>query len=87
MDVLILYTYAYLAGAIPTAYLIGRFVKGIDIRDYGSGNVGGTNLFVHVGKWWTIPLGVVELPGLYPKIVSVPVSLPSQGGIKSVAIA
>ena len=61
MDVLILYTYAYLAGAIPTAYLIGRFVKGIDIRDYGSGNVGGTNLFVHVGKWWTIPLGVVEV--------------------------
>ena len=61
MDVLILYIYAYLVGSIPTAYLIGRFVKGIDIRNYGSGNVGGTNLFVDVGKWWTIPLGLVEV--------------------------
>jgi len=61
LNIIILYAYAYFAGAIPTAYLIGRFVKGIDIRDYGSGNVGGTNLFVHVGRWWTIPLGIIEV--------------------------
>ena len=42
---------AYLWGAVPSAYLVGRYVKGIDIRDYGSGNVGGSNMAAHVGKW------------------------------------
>ena len=40
---------AYLWGAVPTAYLVGRYVKGIDIREYGSGNVGATNVMTHVG--------------------------------------
>ncbi len=34
---------AYLFGAIPFAYLIVRWRKGIDIRTVGSGNVGATN--------------------------------------------
>ena len=38
-----MYAYAYLVGAVPTAYLIGKWAKGIDIRNYGSGNVGPTN--------------------------------------------
>ena len=42
---------AYLWGAVPSAYLVGRYLKGIDIRDYGSGNVGGSNMAAHVGKW------------------------------------
>ena len=40
----------YLIGSIPTAYLVGRFCKGIDIRQYGSGNVGATNAFRVLGK-------------------------------------
>ena len=56
-----LYVYAYLVGAVPTAYIIGRLVKGIDIRQYGSGNVGGANLFSNVGKGWIVPLGLFEL--------------------------
>ena len=43
---------AYLIGSIPTAYLIGKWVKGIDIRQHGSGNVGATNVFRVVGKMW-----------------------------------
>ncbi|MFQ6118128.1 MAG: glycerol-3-phosphate 1-O-acyltransferase PlsY [Candidatus Bipolaricaulia bacterium] len=34
----------YALGAIPFSYLIVRLVKGVDIRDYGSGNVGATNV-------------------------------------------
>lgn len=34
---------SYLIGSIPTAYLFGRLLKGVDIRDFGSGNVGATN--------------------------------------------
>ncbi len=39
---------AYVLGAIPFVYLLGR-VSGVDLRDEGSRNVGGTNLFRTVG--------------------------------------
>jgi len=41
---------AYLLGSIPTAYIFGKILKGIDIRRHGSGNVGATNVFRTVGK-------------------------------------
>ncbi len=41
---------SYLIGAIPTAYIFGRALKGIDIRQHGSGNVGATNAFRILGK-------------------------------------
>ena len=34
---------SYLLGSIPTAYLFGKILKGVDIRKVGSGNVGATN--------------------------------------------
>ena len=40
----------YLIGAIPTAYIFGRLLKGVDIRQHGSGNVGATNAFRVLGK-------------------------------------
>ncbi len=42
---------AYLLGSIPSAYLLGKWIKGIDIRQHGSGNVGATNTFRVLGKW------------------------------------
>lgn len=42
---------AYLIGAIPSAYLMGR-LNGFDIRAYGSGNVGATNLMRVLGRKW-----------------------------------
>ena len=33
---------AYLLGAIPTGYLAGRLLKGIDIREHGSRSTGAT---------------------------------------------
>ena len=41
---------SYLIGSIPTAYIFGRWLKGIDIRQHGSGNVGATNAFRILGK-------------------------------------
>lgn len=41
---------AYLVGAIPTAYIFGKVLKGVDIRTQGSGNVGATNAFRVLGK-------------------------------------
>ena len=61
MEVAGLYIFSYLVGAVPTAYLIGKLAKGVDIRGYGSGNVGGSNIFYHVGKGWVVPLGFVDI--------------------------
>ena len=61
MDIVALYIGSYLLGSIPTAYLIGRLVKGVDIRGYGSGNVGTANLYEHVGKRWVYPVAAVEI--------------------------
>ncbi|MBK8576254.1 MAG: glycerol-3-phosphate acyltransferase [Elusimicrobia bacterium] len=41
---------AYFLGSIPTAYLMGWALRGIDIRTVGSGNVGATNVFRTIGK-------------------------------------
>lgn len=41
---------SYLSGSIPTAYIFGRVLKGIDIRKFGSGNVGATNALRVLGK-------------------------------------
>jgi len=41
---------AYLIGSLPTAYLLAKLYKRIDIRQHGSGNVGATNTFRVLGK-------------------------------------
>jgi len=51
---------AYLWGSVPSAYLVARYFKGIDIREFGSGNVGATNVMVHVGKWTGFLQGVFD---------------------------
>lgn len=40
---------AYLLGAIPSAYIAGRLVKGVDIRRVGGGNVGAVNAMREIG--------------------------------------
>ena len=61
MDIAGLYIFSYLVGSIPTAYLIARLVKKVDLRKYGSGNVGTSNLFYHVSRKWVVPLGLFEV--------------------------
>ncbi len=40
----------YLLGSIPTGYLAGRYLMGIDIREHGSGSTGATNVLRTIGK-------------------------------------
>ncbi len=40
---------SYLIGSIPTSIWYGRWTRGIDIRDHGSGNAGATNTFRVLG--------------------------------------
>lgn len=41
---------AYLLGSIPSGLIVGKVFYGIDIREHGSGNLGGTNTFRTLGK-------------------------------------
>lgn len=48
---------SYLVGSIPSSIWVGKLVKGVDIRNHGSGNAGATNTFRLLG--W--PSGVSVL--------------------------
>jgi len=52
---------AYLLGSVPAAYLVAKWVRGIDIRQYGSGNVGASNISTVVSKRWAIPVIIFDL--------------------------
>jgi len=58
---LIVLSLAYLIGSIPTSIIVGKVLRGIDIREHGSGNAGGTNVFRVLG--WK--------PGLFVTLVDV----------------
>lgn len=58
---IILIAVSYLLGSIPAAYLIARWTRGIDIRRYGSGNVGASNISATVSKWWTVPVTIFDV--------------------------
>lgn len=47
---------SYILGSLPTAIWLGRYLKGIDIREHGSHNAGATNTFRVLGKraGWTV---------------------------------
>ncbi|NOY59902.1 MAG: glycerol-3-phosphate 1-O-acyltransferase PlsY [Calditrichaeota bacterium] len=40
---------SYLVGSFPTSIVVGKVLRGIDIREHGSGNAGGTNVFRVLG--------------------------------------
>ena len=63
--------FGYLFGAVPTAYVIARWVRGIDIRTYGSGNVGASNIGHHLGRGYGVLVGIADalVKGVVPVLV------------------
>jgi glycerol-3-phosphate acyltransferase PlsY len=51
---------AYVLGSVPTAYIVVRAVKGEDIRDVGSHNVGALNAYRRVGAWAGLTVLLVD---------------------------
>ncbi|RMH19854.1 MAG: glycerol-3-phosphate acyltransferase, partial [Gemmatimonadetes bacterium] len=47
---------AYLLGATPTSYWVGRAFYGVDLRREGSGNLGATNTFRVLGWKAAVPV-------------------------------
>lgn len=52
---------AYLLGATPTSYLAGRLVRGIDLREHGSKNLGATNVYRILGWKYAIPVALIDI--------------------------
>ena len=52
---------AYLLGSIPTGFVLAKALKGIDIREHGSGNTGATNVFRVIGKGAGITALLIDL--------------------------
>jgi glycerol-3-phosphate acyltransferase PlsY len=51
----------YLLGSIPTAYIVSRMRKGIDIRNIGSGNMGGANVMREIGTHEGVFVGLIDI--------------------------
>ena len=52
---------AYLFGSLPTGYLAGKLLKGIDIRRHGSRSTGATNVLRTLGKWPALVVLLVDV--------------------------
>jgi len=61
MKELVLIIISYLIGSIPTALLISKRFFGIDIRDYGSGNMGATNTFRVLGSRYGTMVMIIDI--------------------------
>ena len=61
----------YLLGSIPSGLWVGRLARGIDVRDYGSGRTGFTNVLRTVGPRWGVVVLVADLAkGAVPVIIA-----------------
>lgn len=61
---------AYVVGSFPSAYIAGRMLKGIDLRTFGSGNLGTTNVYREIGLGPAIVVLLVDAAkGALPVVV------------------
>lgn len=61
MNPVLLLAVSYLLGAVPTSYLVGRGVYGVDLRTRGSGNLGATNTFRELGWKAALPVMLFDV--------------------------
>lgn len=70
MTIALIILICYLIGSLPTAYILVKKLKGVDIRTVGSGNVGASNASRVLGKWGFITVLLIDaLKGLIPVLV------------------
>lgn len=71
MNVILWVGFAYLLGAIPTSHVIARLVAGVDLRSYGSKNLGATNLYRLLGFKAAVPAGLFDVfKGFLPTLLA-----------------
>ena len=78
---------AYVLGSIPSGYLLTKVLKGIDIRRYGSGNFGATNVFRVVGPLAGVTVLILDaLKGIIAVTVLTDFVLHAQTGLDLVLV-
>lgn len=71
LELAIVVVASYLVGAIPMGYIAGRVLKGVDIRDYGSGKIGATNVLRVLGYRPFLGVMIADaLKGYIPVLVT-----------------
>jgi glycerol-3-phosphate acyltransferase PlsY len=64
---------SYLVGAFPTSYVAGKVLKGIDLREHGSRNLGATNVYRVLGWKFAVPVAIVDIfKGTLPVVLFAP---------------
>ncbi len=62
---------SFLLGSIPTGYIIGKTIAGLDIRKIGSGNIGATNVFRVLNKKMGVFVLIIDiLKGIGPCLIA-----------------
>ncbi len=72
LNLIVILILSYLVGSIPTSIIISKMVRGIDIREHGSGNAGGSNVFRVLG--WKYGVLVIILDALKGALAVIVVS-------------
>ena len=52
---------SYLLGSFPSGFLYAKNLKGIDLRDVGSGSTGATNVYRNIGKWPALIVFIIDV--------------------------
>lgn len=60
IEIIILGIFSYLLGGIPFGFIAAKKIKGVDIRNFGSGNIGATNVGRVVGPKWGISVFILD---------------------------
>jgi glycerol-3-phosphate acyltransferase PlsY len=61
LEFVLLCVAAYLLGSVPAAYLAVKWSRGIDIRQYGTGKVGASNVMRLTSRWLAIPVAIFDI--------------------------
>lgn len=61
IDSMVLIAASYLWGSLSPSYLVVRLKKGIDLRQYGTGTVGGANVGRQIGVAWMFAVGALDV--------------------------
>jgi glycerol-3-phosphate acyltransferase PlsY len=72
LNLLVIIFLSYLVGSIPSGIIVSKWIKGIDIRQHGSGNTGGTNVFRTLG--WQFGIVVILMDAIKGALVVIVVA-------------
>lgn len=69
MEYLLIIALSYIVGSIPNGLIVGKLTKGVDIRQFGSKNIGATNAYRILGPWpalWVLLTDIAKgVAGVY----------------------